>query len=387
MSKIDDLIAEFCPGGAKFFSILDVGEYVRGITYSKNDEDAAGGISVLRANNITLASNTLNFIDVKRISEDVRVRENQRLRAGDILICAGSGSKEHIGKVAYISGDLEETFGGFMAVIRVKDSAVLEPRFVFHLLTGGTFSKYLRSALSTTTINNLNAGVMRGFRIPVPPLEVQREIVRILDQFTQLEAELEAELEARQRQYEHYRSQLLIPSETTEVRSLGDLVRIRNGRDHKHLAPGDVPVYGSGGIMRYAEAACAEGPSVLIPRKGSLGNLFYVEGPFWNVDTIFSTDINTSLIEPKFLFHQLLTMRLGEMNQAGGVPSQTQSVLNRLPINVPSVEEQRRVVDLLDRFDSLVNDISIGLPAELAARRKQYEYYRDRLLTFEEAAS
>lgn len=165
---------------------------------------------------------------------------------------------------------------------------------------------------------------------------------------------------------------------------MGELVRIKNGKDHKPLADGDIPVYGSGGIMRYVDTQAATGPSILIPRKGSLGNLFYVEGPFWNVDTIFSTEIDTSLLEPKFLFHQLLTMKLGEMNQAGGVPSQTQAVLNRLPIAVPALDEQQRIVAILDKFDALVNDLSVGLPAELAARRKQYEYYRDKLLTFKE---
>ncbi|KQM59817.1 restriction endonuclease subunit S [Agreia sp. Leaf210] len=168
---------------------------------------------------------------------------------------------------------------------------------------------------------------------------------------------------------------------------LGEVVRIRNGKDHKALSDGDIPVYGSGGIMRYADTAAARGPSVLIPRKGSLGNLFFVEGPFWNVDTIFSTEVDASQIEPKFLFHQLLTMGLGQMNQAGGVPSQTQTVLNRLRIPVPSIHEQQRIVLALDRFDALVNDLSIGLPAELAARRKQYQYYRDNLLTFEEISA
>jgi len=302
--------------------------------------------------------------------------------SGDILICAGSGSKDHIGKVAFVFEDLEHTFGGFMGVVRTKGE--LEPRFLFHLLTGGSFLAYLGSALSTTTINNLNTGVMRGFRVPVPPLEVQREIVRILDTFSALEAELEAELEARKQQYEHYREQLLAPSETAEFKLLVDVVRIKNGKDHKHLDVGEIPVYGSGGIMRFVDSSSAQGPSVLIPRKGSLGNLFYVEGPFWNVDTIFSTEIDTSLIEPKFLFHQLSIMKLGEMNQAGGVPSQTQGVLNRLRLSVPPLNEQRRIVAILDKFDALVNDLSIGLPAELAARRQQYEYYRDKLLTFKE---
>ena len=165
-------------------------------------------------------------------------------------------------------------------------------------------------------------------------------------------------------------------------RPLGEVLRIKNGKDHKALADGEIPVYGSGGIMRYADTAAAEGPSVLIPRKGSLGNLFYVEGPFWVVDTIFRTEIDTTLVEPKFVYYQLLTMRLGEMNQAGGVPSQTQSALNALAIPVPPLEVQTEIVGILDRFDALVNSQTDGLAAEIAARRQQYEYYRDKLLTF-----
>lgn len=160
-------------------------------------------------------------------------------------------------------------------------------------------------------------------------------------------------------------------------KTLGDVLRIKNGKDHKSLDDGEIPVYGSGGIMRYADTAAAEGPSVLIPRKGSLGNLFYVEGPFWVVDTIFRTEINLSLIEPKFLYHQLLTMGLGGMNQAGGVPSQTQSVLNLLRIPVPPLEVQREIVRILDQFTQLETE----LETELEARRSQYEHYAGALLS------
>ncbi|MFV0432872.1 MAG: restriction endonuclease subunit S [Leucobacter sp.] len=145
-----------------------------------------------------------------------------------------------------------------------------------------------------------------------------------------------------------------------EFKTLGNVLRIKNGKDHKSLGDGSVPVYGSGGIMRYVDSSAAEGPSVLIPRKGSLGNIFYVEGPFWVVDTIFRTEIDSSQVEPKFLYHQLLTMKLGEMNQAGGVPSQTQSVLNGLRIPVPPREVQREIVRILDQFTQL--------EAELEAR-------------------
>ena len=159
---------------------------------------------------------------------------------------------------------------------------------------------------------------------------------------------------------------------------LGKLVRIKNGSDHKRLEDGDIPVYGSGGIMRYVNTAVANGPSVLIPRKGSLGNIFFVTNPFWVVDTIFHTEIDSSFLEPKFLYYQLLTMGLGEMNQAGGVPSQTQSALNKLRIPVPPLEVQREIVRILDTF----TELEAELEAELETRHQQYEHYRTSLLSF-----
>ncbi len=166
-----------------------------------------------------------------------------------------------------------------------------------------------------------------------------------------------------------------------EFKRLGDVVRIKNGKDHKALGDGDFPVYGSGGIMRYVDTYAYNKPSVLIPRKGSLGNLFYVDVPFWNVDTIFYTEIDEAQIRPKFLYYFLTTAGLGEMNQAGGVPSQTQSVLSELQIPVPPLELQRRIVRVLDTF----TDITAELTAELTARKKQYNHYRDELLRFEGA--
>ena len=226
-------------------------------------------------------------------------------------------------------------------------------------------------------------------KMPVccPPLNVQREIVRILDQFTTLEAELEA----RRTQYEHYRKHLLAYESLAargRVRwcALGDVVRICNGRDYKTLSAGDVPVYGSGGVMTYVSDYLSVGPTVLIPRKGSLDNIYFVEGQFWTVDTIFYTEIGDAL-HPKFFFHYMKQMKLSRMNEAAGVPSMTQRKLSSIRIPIPSHEEQRRIADLLDRFDALVNDVTSGLPAEIAARRAQYEHYRDRLLSFPEKAA
>ncbi|HGU6594081.1 TPA: restriction endonuclease subunit S [Escherichia coli] len=168
---------------------------------------------------------------------------------------------------------------------------------------------------------------------------------------------------------------------------LSGLARIRNGKDHKSLSEGEFPVYGSGGIMRYVDTYAYNKPSVLIPRKGSLGNLFFVNVPFWTVDTIFYTEIDEAQIRPKYLYYFLTTVGLGEMNQAGGVPSQTQSVLNKLKIPIPcpdnpekSLAIQSEIVRILDKFTALTAELT----AELNMRKKQYNYYRDQLLSFDE---
>ncbi|EBC1703328.1 restriction endonuclease subunit S [Salmonella enterica subsp. enterica] len=183
----------------------------------------------------------------------------------------------------------------------------------------------------------------------------------------------------------NYLEKLLDGVEVEWIR-LGNLVRIKNGKDHKSLGEGDFPVYGSGGVMRYADTYAYDKPSVLIPRKGSLGNLFFVDVPFWTVDTIFYTIIDETKIWPKYLYYFLTTVGLGNMNQAGGVPSQTQSVLNELKIPIPcpsnpekSLAIQSEIVRILDKFTALTAELT----AELTARKKQYNYYRDQLLSFE----
>ena len=134
--------------------------------------------------------------------------------------------------------------------------------------------------------------------------------------------------------------------------------------------------------MTYVDKSVYNKPTVLIPRKGSLANLFYVDSEFWNVDTIFYTEINQEIVVPKYLFYLLLKEHLENLNKASGVPSLTQEILNKVVLLVPSCEEQERIVKILDRFDTLCNDLTSGLPAEIEARQKQYEYYRDKLLQF-----
>jgi len=220
-------------------------------------------------------------------------------------------------------------------------------------------------------------------KIPIPPLEVQREIVRILDNFTELTAELTAELSARRKQYSYYRDRLLsFGKDEVEWKKLGEVANLKNGKDWKILKSGDIPVYGSGGIMAYVDTYAYNKPTVLIPRKGTITNIFYVDSSFWNVDTIYYTEIKTNIVEPKYFYYFMKSIDLMKLDTGSGRPSLTQAILNKIPIPIPPLEKQKEIVAILDKFDTLTNSISEGLPHEIELREKQYAYYRDLLLDF-----
>ncbi|HFI0417177.1 TPA: restriction endonuclease subunit S [Streptococcus suis] len=164
---------------------------------------------------------------------------------------------------------------------------------------------------------------------------------------------------------------------------LKDIAKLKNGKDWKSLSVGDVPVYGSGGAMgEFVSEYAYNKPTVLIPRKGSISNLFYLEKPFWNVDTIYYTEIDESQLVPRYLYYYLATIDLESMATNPTRPSLTQAILDKIPIPVPSLPIQQRIVQVLDNFDAVCNDLNIGLPKEIELRQKQYEYFREKLLTF-----
>lgn len=172
-----------------------------------------------------------------------------------------------------------------------------------------------------------------------------------------------------------------------EYKELGEVLKIKNGKDYKGFDFGNIPVYGSGGIMTYIDQYVYDKPSVLIPRKGSIDKLYYVDTPFWNVDTIFYTEINNKIVLPRYVYHCLLKEHLEQYNTAGGVPSLTQKVLNKVKVPVPPLEVQREIVRVLDSYTVFNNELKEQLEKELAARQKQYEFYRDMLLTFDNVRS
>lgn len=136
---------------------------------------------------------------------------------------------------------------------------------------------------------------------------------------------------------------------------LGEIITIKYGKDHKHLKDGSFPVYGSGGIMRYVEKYLYDKESILIPRKGSLSNIFYKDSAFWTVDTMFWTEIDSTKVFPKFLYYQMTLIDLEILNVGSAVPSLTIPVINDIPISLPSLSEQQRIASILSSLDDKID--------------------------------
>lgn len=362
---IDRLVAELCPDGVEYRPLSDVVEKnYGGGTPSKAKEEYWGG-DIPWASVGDLSNDLMEIFDTrsKITPAGVSGSSTNVVPAGAVIVAIKIAPGKM--KIAGVDLAINQDIRGLVL------NDLMNARFLTY------YFRTLMFAGHGTIVKSITNKRLMDTEVPVPPVEIQEAIVEILDKFTNLEAELEA----RTLQYEYYRDSLFEALDCPRV-PLDSFAKIKNGKTYKEFGAGNIPVYGSGGIMTYVDRSSYDKPTVLIPRKGSLGNLFYLEEPFWNVDTIFYTEIDEEQVIPKFLYYFLKTAHLEDLNTAGGVPSLTQKVLNKVLIPVPSLEEQQRIVDILDRFDALTSSLSEGLPAELAARRSQYEYYRDQLLSF-----
>ncbi|WP_027873395.1 restriction endonuclease subunit S [Spongiibacter marinus] len=383
---------------AEWRPLSDVAEYVRGLTYSKANESSDGsGYKVLRANNITLSGSTINFDDVKIVTHETKVKASQKLYKNDILISAASGSREHVGKVAFINSDIDFYFGGFMGVVRCLPG--ISPRFLFHVLTSGIFQKYLDEMLNSSTINNLSSSVMNDFQIPIPcpdnpkkSLEIQAEIVRILDAFTAMTAELTAELNLRKKQYNHYRDQLLSFEEgEVEWKTLGELAENLDSKRKPITSglreAGSIPYYGASGIVDYVKDYIFDGDFLLVSEDGA--NLlarntpiaFSISGKTWVNNHAHVLKFET-YAERRYVEYYLNSIDLTPYISGAAQPKLNKKNLESIRIPNPSPTEKDRIVSILDKFDALTSSITEGLPREIELRQQQYEYYRDLLLSF-----
>lgn len=304
---------------------------------------------------------------------------------GDYITWTTDGA--YAGTVFYRSGKFSIT--NICGLIKTSELVLM--KYVYYWLQIEA-KKYVTGGSGNP---KLMSNVVARIRVPIPSLDIQEKIIKTLDKFTKCVTELQTELQKRIDQYTYYRDTLLseeyIQKLCTEMEAdrrvttvrLEEVVSIKNGKDWKNLGEGTIPVYGSGGEMGiYVDTYAYDKPTVLIPRKGSIDNVFYLETPFWNVDTVFYTEINIEKLIPKYFYYFVEHYDLSRLSENPTRPSLTQSQLNKLIIPLPSLSLQHKIVTILDKFQTMIADAKGLLPREIKQRQQQYEYYREKLLTF-----
>lgn len=408
MSKIEEMINQLCPNGVEFKKLGDVAQFVRGNGMPRADltEEGVGAIHYgqIYTHYGIWAKKTISFVDPRTSVKLAKVEP------GDLIITNTSENIEDVGKAVAWLGEQPIVTGGHATVIKHNQ----DPKFLSYWFQSESFFRQKKRLASGTKVIDVSANQLATVRVPVPPLEVQCEIVRVLDELARveqvLEAELQAELEAREVQFAHSRDSLLrFDDARCEWRTLKE-VAIDFGRGKsKHRPRNDSKLFGgpypfiqTGDVRRsthliteysqtYNERGLAQ--SKLWP-KGTIcitiaANI--AETGVLSFDACFPDSVIGMIVdseETSEYFVEYLLQSFKESLAAKGRGSAQENINlatfenERFPF--PSLEEQHRIVDTLDSLGVAVNDLSIALSEELAARRQQYEYYRDRLLTFEE---
>ena len=394
MSKIEELIEKLCPNGVEYKTIGEVATYRRGSFPQPYTNSLFYG-----------GEGAMPFVQVADIEDSgFKLKEKTKQTISKIaqpksiyvpkgtVICSIQGT---IGRVAITQFDsyIDRTIAIFES-FKIE----INKRFFAYCieLKFGIEKQFARGS----TLKTITKEEFTKFRIPVPPLEVQCEIVHILDDFTLLSAELSAELKARQKQFTYFEEKLLFNNNFEKVK-LADLCIVNQGLqipiNQRKKKPAEnryfyitVQFLKGGDEKYYIESpqpnVICKKEDILVTRTGSTGKVITgVEGCFHN--NFFKVEPNERILK-RYLYFVLNSKRMyNKMLRAasgGTVPDLPHRKFYNLEIFLPSIDEQKKIINVLERFEKLCNDISQGLPAEIEARQKQYEYYRDKLLTFKE---
>jgi type I restriction enzyme, S subunit len=383
MSKLEELIAALCPDGVEYKCIGDVANCYPGATpkTSKPEYWENGTIAWMSSGEVNYGEVTFTEKKITQLGYD---NSSTKMVPANTVVIALAGQGKTRGTVAITRIPL--CTNQSLCAIVTKENILSE--FLLHFLR----SQYqqLRDVSSGDgTRGGLNLKMINAYKVPVPPLPVQSEIVSILDKFT----ELTAELTARKKQYEYYKVKLFTGANEIQMVTL-DMVSENCDAQRRPVTSGNretgnIPYYGASGIVDYVKDYIYDGDYLLISEDGA--NLLARTTPIaFSVSGKIRVNNHAHVLK----FEEYATRRYVEMYlnsidlsyyiTGAAQPKLNQKNLNKIEIPLPSLAEQQRIVDILDRFDTLCNDISTGLPAEIEARTKQYEYYRDKLLTFKE---
>ena len=402
MSNLEELIERLCPDGVEYKTLGDVATISRGGNFQKKDFTEQGKPCIHYGQIYTryglFTDKTLTFINDECFAKQKYAEPN------DIIMAVTSENIEDICKCVAWLGTEKVAVSGHSAIIHHS----LDPKYLAYFFHSQHFFNQKRRLAHGTKVMEVTPDTLKSIQLPVPPLEVQREIVRILDNFTFLTAELAAELAARQKQYEYYRDLLLTfkPNESTILNErtnelelsgairwmkLGDIADIGtgNGNTNEGLDTGKYPFFVRSQDIKYKNEYDFDETAIITSGDGvGVGKIFhFVSGKYALHQRAYRVHITSDNVLPKYFFYYFKNSFLTYISKASfhsSVTSIRRPMMINFPVPVPPLVVQQRIVDILDRFDTLCNDISSGLPAEIEMRQKQYEYYRDKLLSFKE---
>ena len=232
--------------------------------------------------------------------------------------------------------------------LRVRPSEEVDSLFLYYFFCLNTTKEFVRSIAVGATMPSINTKLLGEVEVVCPEIEEQRKIADILSKIDdKIEENQKINENLQQQAQAIYASMFIDNADPAWIQGhLSDLITVKYGKDHKKLGDGSYPVYGSGGIMRYVERPLYDKESVLIPRKGTLNNVMYVNQPFWSVDTMFYTEMRLPNVA-KFVYHFVKAKDLASMNAGSAVPSMTTDILNAMEVTIPSASA-------LEEFESLV---------------------------------
>ena len=388
MSRLDELIQELCPDGVEYDLLKNISEMQRGTSLTKKNA-TSGNIPVVSG-----GREPAFYCDTNN-------------RDGETITVAGSGAG-----AGYVQYWIEPIF--VSDAFSVKSNEKTTTKYLYYCLEGK--QDFIYSTQKGGGVPHVHISSIENMKLPVPPLEVQREIVRILDSFMELTAELiaklTAELTARKKQYEFYRDELLNNNQNVNVR-VGKLIDMLSQpiTDGPHTTPvlvdDGIPFLSAeavsdgkihfdkkrGNITKEFDEECCkkykpQRNDVFMVKSGSTtGKVGYVDTDerfnIWSPIAALRVNDNNS---SRYLFHLLQSTSVQNMIKSkashGSQPNLGMRVLEQFEVPMPPLDVQIKIAEVLDNFDAICSDLNIGLPAEIEARQKQYEYYRDALLTY-----
>ncbi|MPB36484.1 restriction endonuclease subunit S [Campylobacter upsaliensis] len=382
---LESLLQQHCPNGVEF---KELGELWEKAPKSKMGANQAKNLSKNNGNICFTSGETHYFID-------------DYLVDGEFLFLNDGGTAD----IKYNSGKAYYTDHIFAFT-----SQKICVKFLYYFLKDKQ-EAINKTCFQGTGLKNLQKNKIEKFPIPLPPLEIQHKIVEILDAFTELQAELEAELEARLKQYHYYRNKLLshdeLENRTAKSRNDSDptpiVPYVRLGEVcEKVFAGGDLPkeyskdkkpsgeflypIYSNGSdensLYGFSKTYRIDAEAVTISARGTIGFHTTREAKFTPTVRLITLIPNLNKITNRFLNYALYTTHIEKYGTSAGIPQLTIPMLEKITIPLPPLSVQEEIVELLDKFDTLTNDLTSGIPAEIEARKKQYEYYRERLLSF-----